>query len=264
LPSGQRSIVTAATAYAPQLQQALHAAISETTALHHGFTSNDMPSQAIFLISRSYFPLSLDGTLAQLLRKTVTDAVGEHCQVASAVVDAVGETAGVSMLVASEDEGALLLPFRDQIDRQISLGRAWKDQASQTASEDWQIPADASWKSILSDVSAFEKASTGLALKPHPQMRSAIVVSGTGFSGLDWPSQLLPNARKTGLLASMTPFLTGLPVTMTHEDQMISRGGWALAFPHARAELQVAYPNLHKLGEPLLVTKYADREHDHY
>ena len=246
-----RYIQTACTAHGPSLQKTLLAAIKEASAPHHGFTSNDMPSHALVLISRHYFPSDVLN-VAKFLHATVSDAIGDDTiQVIGGIVDSTGRSSGVSILLASEDERASVHLFEDKQDRTISVGRAWKMQGKQDttpASESEWTPTG-NWKDLMSGITESTQE-----VKAIPDVKEAIILSKGEFGAIDWPTQLFPDAKVFGLVPSATPFLTGEAVTMCYNDKIITSGGVALAFRKEHTS-DVQHPQLKILGDPLAVTK---------
>lgn len=259
--------MTACTVHCGDMSQALDVAISQASAPHHGFDSNDMPSHALLLLSKRYFPARIDN-LGSWARSHISKATGtDYVDVACCVVDDVpGESpsdqaaAGLSLLLASEDERVKFLRFRDTQDRAISLGRAFKDQGQSDAdffdAPDWSASNGKSpWQDILSGGSA-SRQDAGADIVPEPSFRSALIVSDRHFGVTDWPTRLLPNARKVGLVTAATPFLTGRDMTMTFNDEYIENGGLAMAFAKPLAELAIDRHRLRPLsGDVLRIDK---------
>lgn len=259
----QRHVQTACTVYNDSLGTSITEAIRQTSAPHHGFTSLDMPSQALLLISRHYFPeLSAQG-LAEGIHATVTQALGDdNIEVVSAVVDEIPTSIaprgakGVSLLLVSEDELASIQVFVDEVNRDISLGRAWKSQGDaanvETMDDQWVPSGD--WKALLSGgtTTAPSQTNTISAIK---DAKSAIIISKPEFSAIDWPAQMLPNAFKYGLTPAKTPFLTGLPITMTHNKTTLKNGGFALVFRDRFKTSSMTHARLKILGDSLRVSK---------
>lgn len=262
---GQRSrlIQTACTVHDASLSTALQTAIAEASAPHHGFTSSDMPSQAIVFISRHYFPTLSAERLGENIHSLITGALGDDTiDVIGAVVDDVSTASaskgrkGVSLLLVSEDEQAKVHVFEDFVNRDISLGRAWKSQGDalneETMDDQWVPSGD--WKTLLSGGTSEAPSQTN-NIKGHSQVMTAIVVSKSEFSSIDWPAKLFPNANKYGMTPAATPFLTGFPITMLHNRKLLTNGGIALAFTSKRKKVEILHPGLKRLGEPLRVTK---------
>lgn len=230
-----------------------------------------MPSHALLLISRHFFPETESKNLARNIHQSIIQALGDDTiEVISAVVDevpyqdasgkSISGSKGLSLLLASEDERASIHVFEDKVDRNISLGRAWKSQGhpenQETIDEEW-LPAG-NWKDLLSGGTA--SPPSGMTnIVPVPDVKSALIVSQGDFASIDWAAQLLPNSYKYGLSAAVTPFLTGLPITLTHNGETMKSGGIAMAFRAQPKSIQVNYPRLKILGETLPVTKSVQR-----
>ncbi|CCG82224.1 protein of unknown function [Taphrina deformans PYCC 5710] len=222
-----------------------------------------MPSQAIVLISRHYFPTLSAEKLGENVHSLITASLGDDTiDVIGAIVDDVSTEIssagrkGVSLLLVSEDEQAKIHVFEDTVNRDISLGRAWKSQGDasneETIDDQWVPSGD--WKSLLSGgTTAAPSQSTNI--EGHSQVVSAIVVSKSEFSSIDWPAQLFPNASKYGLTPAATPFLTGHPITLMHNRRVLTNGGIALAFTRTQNKAKILHPGLKRLGGPLTVTK---------
>lgn len=260
------------------LSESLSVAIKEASAPHHGFRASDMPSHALVLISRHYFPgLSADN-LGIGVESAITGATGcDFIEVASAVVDEISPrhpgVKGVSLLLLSQSEDASIHVFHDSVNRDISLGRAWKSQGhgkNQETLDDGHLPASGDWKSLLSGDVAATPPSSATATAPGTSsslasteevfnnVQSAIIVTKPSFSAMDWPAQLFPRAVKVGLVPSSTPFLTGLPFTLTHRKTVLKDAGIAIAFgelDRKKRTARVSHPSLKPLGQPLSGTK---------
>ncbi|BFZ55315.1 hypothetical protein PYCC9005_002355 [Savitreella phatthalungensis] len=228
-----------------------------------------MPSHALLLLSKSYFA-SGGGVpdLGNWAKKHITAATGtEFIDVACAVVDDIAlpdstsssPTSSVSLLLVSEDERAKFVKFDDEEDRTISLGRAWKDQGeshrisadekdNDDASE-WD-PEGRSWKDILSGTDRGSTLERNLATSAETDFSAAVIVGDRHFGSVDWPTTLLPNAEKVGVLAAETPFLTGRRMTVALNGHMIESGGIALAFRRAFAARHVTRQRLRALAAP--------------
>lgn len=253
-----RNIQTASTVHHKSLHEALSLALKEASAPHHGYTSNDMPSHILILVSRHYFPCNIKD-LPSFLHKSVTDAIGDDTiQVAGGIVDEVlikglSGTPGVSILIASEDEKAAIHVFEDPTDRTISVGRAWKSQASQEKPFDeanWTPSGDL--KNLFSGTTSSPQHRS---ITAQDHVRDAIILAKGDFSALDWPRQLFRRARLYGLLPSATPFLTGLPMTLTFNSKLVTGGGIAMAFRDRHAKCQIKHPQLAELGDLITITK---------
>lgn len=262
-----RYIQTACTVHQESFTQALSTAIREASSPHHGFTTSDMPSHALLLISRHFFPESDSSNLATTIHQSIIQALGDDTiEVISAVVDEIPQKVadgtsvngkrGVSLLLASEDERASIHVFEDKVDRNISLGRAWKSQGhpenQETIDDEW-LPTG-NWKELLSGGTASPPSGV-TNIVPVSDVKSALIVSQGNFASIDWAAQLLPKAYKYGLSAAVTPFLTGFPITLTHNNEILKSGGIAMAFRAHPKKMQVRYPRLSILGDPLPVTK---------
>lgn len=264
-----RSLQTACTVHHTSFKQALSLAIKEASAPHYGFTSNDMPSHALVLVSRAYFPEVQADQYAQTVYSSIIEALGDDTiQVVSAVVDDVASTKdvknaqghptrGVSLFLASEDEGASIHTFEDKVDRNISLGRAWKSQgdpANQETIDDGWVPTG-DWKELLGGGGSSTSPSETTTIVPAQNVQSAILVGKGDFFAIDWPAQLFPKATVYGIPASITPFLTGYPITLSHNDKILKNGGVAIGFNRKQAQVHITHPRLKLLGEALTVTK---------
>lgn len=68
-----------------------------------------------------------------------------------------------------------------------------------------------------------------------------------------------PAASKVGLMASSTPFITGRPVTMFYDGQLIQDGVMGvsiLKLPAAKQETtSVTYPSMSPLGPAMQITR---------
>jgi hypothetical protein len=255
----RRSIQTASTVHHDRLEDALILAIQNASAPHYGFTSNDMPSQALILVSQQYFPSKVSD-LAKFLHDTVTKAIGDDTiQVIGGIVDdipldQVQGSPGVSLLLVSEDEQASVHVFEDSTDRTISVGRAWKDQG--TSTEDtgtntaWLSPEGI--KDLFSGTSQYGFKSS---ITSQHNIKDAIVLAKGEFSSIDWPSQMFPNATISGMLPAITPFLTGHPMTLCYNGETVTSGGVALAFPRAQFTRTIRRPRLKILGSMITITK---------
>lgn len=268
--SSGRSIQTACTVHHDSLTQAVKLAIQESSAPHHGFTSSDMPSHAFVLISRHYFPEEEShGSFANTIHSTITESLGNNnIDIIGAVVDEIHDRntgtlktghaspRGVSLFLASEDERASIHVFEDKVDRNISLGRAWKSQGkddnAETIDDSWIPSGD--WKTLLGGTKQSAPSDT-LHIAPLNDVKSAFVIGKGDFSAMDWPAQLFPMAKKYGITAAITPFLTGYPITMMHNKKLLHSGGIAMGFSKDLTGVKVTQPFLKVLGEPLSVTK---------
>lgn len=263
-----RSIQTACTVHHDSLVDAIKLAIQESSAPHHGFTSSDMPSHAFVLVSRHYFPEEQSGpSFVQAVHSTITKSLGDDTiEITGAVVDEIhsrragphsrNSPRGVSLLLISEDERASIHIFEDKVDRNISLGRAWKSQGkndnAETIDDSWVPTGD--WKSLLSGARQ-SAPSEEKHLEPSNSIKTALVVGKGDFSAMDWPARLFPRAKKYGVTAAITPFLTGYPITMMHNKKLLQNGGIALGFRSDSTSAKISQPRLKILGEPLSVTK---------
>ncbi|RIA93059.1 hypothetical protein C1645_763340 [Glomus cerebriforme] len=68
-----------------------------------------------------------------------------------------------------------------------------------------------------------------------------------------------PTSKKIGIIGTSTPFLTGLPFTLFHNDNILSKGiiGVALTAESSNTfknQFQIEYPSLSAIGDPLEIT----------
>lgn len=265
-----RSLQTACTVHHQSLTEALTIALKDASAPHHGFTPFDMPSHALVLVSRPYFPETDISTYAQTIHSSITKALGNDAiDVISAVVDDIPSadqaqdnlhksSRAVSLLIASEDERTVVRPFEDRVDRAISLGRAWKSQGDtqnqETIDDGWVPSGD--WKDLLGGGTS-KSPSEVSNIVADLDVKSAIVVTNGEFAAIDWPAQMFPNASTYGLAGAKTPFLTGLPITLSHNGRLLKGGGVAIGFTKDHALTSISRPRLKKLGKAVIITKYS-------
>lgn len=227
-----------------------------------------MPSHALLLVSRAYFSGMSADDYAEITHSSIAKALGDDTiQVISAVVDNVpvaggaGGTKdylrkGVSLLLTSEDEGAIINTFEDSVDRAVSLGRAWKSQGNpqnqETIDDGWVPSGD--WKELLGGGTSTSPSEI-TTIVPIRDVKSAIVITTGDFAAIDWPAQMFPRANIYGLTAAITPFLTGLPITLSHNNKVLKSGGIAVGFLRDQTELKIEHPRLKRLGDAVTITK---------
>ncbi|CAI2170378.1 8657_t:CDS:2 [Funneliformis geosporum] len=65
-----------------------------------------------------------------------------------------------------------------------------------------------------------------------------------------------PTTKKIGIIGTSTPFLTGRPFSLFHNNSVLSRGiiGVAITDKSFKNQLQVDHPSLNAVGDPLRIT----------
>ncbi len=259
----RRGIVTGRTVYDVDLSLSIARAIEDSLKHANAFTESDRPRHALLLISRSFFPSSLSRDLARTVDSLVRQSIPNvpELDVLGAVVDRVGlrQGRGVSLLLVSESEAAEIGLLEDKVDREIRVGRAWKQQgADPEEKENTWTPTFArgedysGWKEIMGRGSLCTNSSR---IEPKPSVTTAVLVSSDGFERVDWPSQMFPGSQKLGLVASQTPFLTGSPSTMIYNGRLVTAGGLGLGLTKAMTMPVMHHSSLKRLSEPLVITK---------
>ncbi|KAH9829639.1 uncharacterized protein C8Q71DRAFT_717897 [Rhodofomes roseus] len=91
---------------------------------------------------------------------------------------------------------------------------------------------------------------------PTDEAHTVIYLSDGSPEGLSNSLQALPMATKIGLVASSTPFITGRPYTLFHGKSVYSSGAVGLCIHSSTPpELQVGFPGLQALTQPMVVTE---------
>jgi len=115
------------------------------------------------------------------------------------------------------------------------------------------------WEGVWGRSLAGEELPEAIRELNAKDVESVVYLSDTSPEGLQNSlSAHLPEASKLGLIASSTPFVTGRPVTLFHNDRIYSDGAVGLALTKTttpRAKLKIGFPKLKALTPPLTVTR---------
>ncbi|KAJ3979996.1 hypothetical protein F5890DRAFT_1420476 [Lentinula detonsa] len=128
--------------------------------------------------------------------------------------------------------------------------------------EDLALPEDTDWDNLWKATSTRKRQGLPdeLTRLDAEHISSVLYFSDLSPEGLSSViSKSFPRASQLGLLASSTPFITGRPVTLFHNQQILDKGAVGVAFTTPKT-LKFNIPNdVQPLGSPLDVTEYVLR-----
>ncbi|TFY50665.1 hypothetical protein EVG20_g11394, partial [Dentipellis fragilis] len=139
-----------------------------------------------------------------------------------------------------------------QVGRSPGARRASMPQAAldPSASVDWEDV----WSRSAGAYTLPEELET--LRKRADDVHTIVCLTDNAPQGLMSALSAFPNASKLGLIASSTPFVTGRPFTLMHNDAVLSSGAVGLAlFKPPRPAATTAFPGLTALTEELTVTR---------
>ncbi|KAH7052933.1 hypothetical protein BKA57DRAFT_491123 [Linnemannia elongata] len=276
----QKTLWTAATSSHADLTTALSQCLnSSSTSSPVTTDTNKKSGVTIILASRSY-----PGSDLLTLPSKIPDHISQSQHILGAVVDRVPTPSGhgVSTLTltratatnAASDRLVDCQPFylsgaesRRKRLKEKSVGKWARSQDIEERSLD-TADAWASFKSI--SIGRNQVRVPAAALPP-----SSSAASASGSNDMDQDIMMIsdlevhqflealdlanPAASKVGLMASSTPFITGRPVTMFYDGQLIQDGVLGVSIlkrPAAKQETtSVTYPSMSPLGPAMQITR---------
>ncbi|KAF9551779.1 hypothetical protein EC957_004102 [Mortierella hygrophila] len=279
----QKTLWTAATSSHPDLATALSQCLSSSSTSSPMTTkttdSNKKSGVTIILASRSY-----PGSDLLTLPSRIPDHISQSRHILGAVVDRVPTPSGhgVSTLTltpatatnAASDRLVDCQPFylssaesRRKRLKEKSVGKWARSQDIEERSLD---TADA-WSSFKSISIGRNQVQVPTAALPP----SSSTASASGSNDTDQDIVMIsdlevhqflealdsanPAASKVGLMASSTPFITGRPVTMFYDGQLVQDGVLGVSIlkrPAAKQEItNVTYPSMSPLGPAMQITR---------
>ncbi|KAF9155205.1 hypothetical protein BG015_010695 [Linnemannia schmuckeri] len=280
----QKTLWTAATSSHPDLTTALYQCLSASSTSSTTVTDSAKVKKSgvtIILASRSY-----PGSDLLTLPSKVPDYISQSQHILGAVVDRVPTPSGhgISTLTLTPSTASSVLASADRlVDCQpfyLSGAESRRKRLKEKSVGKWARSQDIEERSLdTADAwSSFKSISIGrnqvqvptAALPPSSSSASASGSKETNqdimmisdlevhqfLEALDTAN---PAASKVGLMASSTPFITGRPVTMFYDGQLVQDGVLGVSIlkrPASKQEItSVTYPSMSPLGPAMQITR---------
>ncbi|KAH7923827.1 hypothetical protein BV22DRAFT_1035883 [Leucogyrophana mollusca] len=205
------------------------------------------------------FALSANAPELSMLVSRLTALSPHHVGCLSAPVPGVALSCSVAAFSRNE-----AVSFRSTIpgraEPQVGRWHAFRKKEETTAASLTDIQEDKNgsvkWDDVWDRSVGFDALPEELrALRPE-SVTSVIYFSDRAPEGVSNSLSVFPRAMQLGLIASSTPFVTGRPVTLFHDNQIYSSGAVGLGLTTSKAPASsVEFPGLICLTPPLVVTR---------
>ncbi|KAI0049398.1 hypothetical protein FA95DRAFT_1538192 [Auriscalpium vulgare] len=140
----------------------------------------------------------------------------------------------------------------NELDVHSSREEAWKREVDAAVRGQH---GDIDWDRIWSGVRDLEALPPPLKLIRKQEVHTVISFTDSAFQGFANALEAFPQANKLSLVASSTPFSTGLPFTLIENSSLHSSGAVGIALTSGRRpSLMLQYPGLEEIAPPMTVT----------